>query len=375
MATLGELQGLAARIVQSEVDHLIEDLIDYDIAPIHLPVARGHPLEPRYQACVLAIARLLGTLQQDGLRGIAEDLDWDLRKSDDLASAVLEQSVRCRYRSFATEPRYWETSPDGAVFSTYPELREHLDGDGLIRADRLDARAATIFHSDSALHYHPFLRRHFNSHINEDLIGTLLRLSQQPGNVSRIAIDPEHHRPTAHFEEYCERDYWHGPPLNAEKLDDPHYVGVTVHGDPLTGLTHEYPRLFVSWARDGEGNKVVQIEELCEHQSARQGGLRLLRYLHAIRDTKRGVFVHCDGAVRGYTEEEYALRAQRAYVTGRQSASRYRKLFRIDGAITASEWGDLTAKWFRHNRLILEYLESLGPGDDSPRSARGLITT
>lgn len=100
-----------------------------------------------------------------------------------------------------------------------------------------------------------------------------------------------------------------------------------------------------------------------------------MRYLHAIRDTKRGVFVHCDGAVRGYTEEEYALRAQRAYVTGRQSASRYRKLFRIDGAITASEWGDLTAKWFRHNRLILEYLESLGPGDDSPRSARGLITT
>lgn len=85
---------------------------------------------------------------------------------------------------------------------------------------------------------------------------------------------------------------------------------------------------------------MVQIEELCEHQSARQGGLRPSRYLHAIRDTKRGVFVHCDGAVRGYTEEEYALRAQRAYVTGRQSASRYRKLFRIDGAITASEWGD-----------------------------------
>jgi hypothetical protein len=76
------------------------------------------------------------------------------------------------------------------------------------------------------------------------------------------------------------------------------------------------------------------IEELSEHGSAEQAGLRLLRNLHAIGDIEGGVFIHCDGALRAYTPEEYDKRKNKSYVTGRASASRYRKIFRLDGVIS-----------------------------------------
>lgn len=117
--------------------------------------------------------------------------------------------------------------------------------------------------------------------------------------------------------------------------------------------------MFVDWRLDKEGRKVVQIEELSDHAGAEQAGLRLLRYLHAIRDIERGIFIHCDGAVRAYTPEQYEDRKSKLYVTGRPSASRYRKLFRLDGLISTETWSNVTAQWFRHNRLILEYLQEL----------------
>lgn len=107
---------------------------------------------------------------------------------------------------------------------------------------------------------------------------------------------------------------------------------------------------------DKDGNKVVQIEELSDHPGSYVGGYRVLRYLHAIRDICTGVFLHCDGAVRAHRPDEYEVREMRDFITGRASSSRYRKLFRVDGTIATDDWRNITAQWFKHNRLILEYL-------------------
>ena len=159
------------------------------------------------------------------------------------------------------------------------------------------------------------------------------------------------------FTPYFEHDYWFGPPLSPSVLDDPYKVGTTVHADPRSGLMHEYPRLYVHWAMDKEGRKVVQIEELSDDSGSNQGGYRILRYLHAIRDIERGTFIHCDGAVRAYTSEQYALRCRKEFVTGREWASRYRKVFRLDGSIATDAWSNIAAGWFRGNRLMTEYLQ------------------
>lgn len=175
--------------------------------------------------------------------------------------------------------------------------------------------------------------------------------------------------PTTAFSEYFEHDFWFGPPLSPSALDNPYELGVTVHGDPRSGLTHEYPRLFVDWSLNRDGNKVVQLEELSDHRSSDQAGLKLVRYLHAICDIRRGVFVHCDGAVRAYTPQQYASRAQKQFVTGRESAARYRKVFRLDGDIETNAWSHIAARWFRGNHLVGEYLQSIASDSASVTDA------
>lgn len=38
----------------------------------------------------------------------------------------------------------------------------------------------------------------------------------------------------------------------------------------------------------------------------------------------------------------------------------YRKVFRMDGEIETDQWSQVTALWFRGNKLVLEYLSGLG---------------
>jgi hypothetical protein len=132
---------------------------------------------------------------------------------------------------------------------------------------------------------------------------------------------------------------------------------------------HEYPRLYVAWSMDKEGHKVVQIEELSNDPGSNRVGLRLMRYLHAIRDIDRGVFIHCDGAVRAYTYKQYEARAAKDYMTGRESAGRYRKVFRLDGVIATDAWSNIAAQWLRGTRLMKEYLDSLAVQTGRPQDA------
>ena len=92
---------------------------------------------------------------------------------------------------------------------------------------------------------------------------------------------------------------------------------------------------------DHEGNKVVQMEELITPSNDQFCDYRLLRYLHSIRDIENHTFIHCDGAVRVYNDEEF--RARRG----------------VDGSISTNEWSDIVAKWFRHDNLAGEYLATL----------------
>jgi hypothetical protein len=297
----------------------------------------------------------LPRLQQSQLRG---ELPWHLQEESNLSMALVENAVYQPYFDLDVGI-FAHGLKTERVYQAHPELHSRIDEDGLLPVEGFDAGPQVLMHAGSALHYHPLLRRHFTSHINDTLLSTVLKAAEDTRADARIALNEQHFMPAAEFREYMEADYWFGPPLSPATLDDPMKVGVTVHGDPQQGLTHEYPGLLVDWRLDKEGRKVVQIEELSEHASAQQAGLRLLRYLHAIRDIESGVFIHCDGAVRAYTPAQYEARKTKLYVTGRTSASRYRKLFRLDGVISTETWSNVAAQWFRHNRLILEYLHKL----------------
>lgn len=348
----------AAACGEQALNDLASAMRDYCVAPLHLPQWPAESqVGKKYRACCVQVGERLGRLPVDWVENLQRQLPQYF--SDVLSEAIMQHAIWESYHDF--RPSELNAKPhDDRVFVEHPDLKSRLDGDGLLQLDGMDAQPAAVFYKHSALHYHPLLRRHFTSGINADLIQTLISAAELRGNLLRIAIDSEHLMPASEFTPTLEHDHWYGPPLSERVLDDPHVLDTTMHADPESGLMHEYPCLFVRWQLDKEGRKVVQIEELSEHGGAFRGGYRLLRYLHAIRDIDHGHFVHCDGAVRAYDAQAYALRSQKSVVTGRESATRYRKLFRLDGVITTAEWSTIVARWFNHNRLASEYLESLG---------------
>lgn len=337
---------------------LVLAMRDHGVPPLMLPVTDGADgVREKYDDCRARLAEALGSATPEQLVDLKGGLPWHL-KDIEVCDALLQDATWDLYFQFS--PSEMESRPIGdRVFRRYPDIAGRLDEEGLIDLSGLAAQPTGILHRESVLHYHPLLRRHFTSRINDVLIQTLLTVAGRGDNRLRIAIDSEHLAPASAFHSSFEKDYWYGPQISPAALDDPRSTGTTVHADPRTGPSNEYPRLFVDWRVDKEGRKVVQIEELSDHYSATRGGFRLLRYLHAIRDVQSGVFVHCDGAVRAYDPAAYASRAAKQFVTGRESATGYRKLFRLDGEIATDEWSHVVAKWFRHNKLALEYLGSL----------------
>lgn len=367
------------RMVRSVCGPSLDDLVfamrDHLTRPGMLPPAedaavRQPDLADAYNRCARPLEQHLGSMPAEAVVEVRGLLPWHLADVEErhLLAATLEVATWRGYYDLDLAA-FSAADPDARLYQSHPELVLDTDDDGLLHVAGYDAQPQVLLFRDSALPYHPFLWRNFAGNVNDTLTQSLLEVGSTEAAALRLALNEQHFMAASAFSAYIEMDYWWGPPLSAETLDDPHEVGVTVHGDAQSGLMHEYPRLFIDWSMDKEGHKVVQIEELSDDPGASRAGLRLLRYLHAIRDIERGVFIHCDGAVRAYTHEQYEARAAKGYVTGRESAGRYRKVFRLDGDIETDAWSNIAARWFRGNRLMKEYLDSLSASTGEPPDA------
>jgi hypothetical protein len=197
--------------------------------------------------------------------------------------------------------------------------------------------------------------------MNDDLIRQILEVGRRQGNSCRIAIDERRLTTSDDFSWMLEEDYWHGPPLTDDFIDDPYQTGLTVHkypdDDPHLSLGYESIEAF--WSPVKKANKTIQMEEILVPSRKKVGGVHVLRYLHSIRDIESKSFVHCDGAVRCYTDDQY-LQRRNTRVHTAERALHYRKVFRIDGNISSNEWSNISVLWFRGNRLVQEYLSNFG---------------
>ncbi len=243
------------------------------------------------------------------------------------------------------------------VFAAAPHLAPLLDESGLITMTGLDARPWGLHTGDYAFHYHQLLRRNYRSGIHYGLIGAVLQLTEQHQLTARLALDERRLRFRGEYQETYEADYWYGPSLTEADLDNLSVVGETFHGDPDGGTCwlNPYAGLSVRWTVS-DNLKTVEIEEFMPQPDPTSGWV-FARYLHAIRDTSKQVFVHCDGAVKAYAADRYP-RVQHDF-KHRGKGDRYRKLFRIDGEFPAAAWSELACSWFRGNRLITEYFGEL----------------
>lgn len=368
------------QMVRGVCGTLLDDLVfamrDHLIQPGTLPLAddaavRQPALAVAYDRCAARLAQHLAALPAEAVVEVRGWLPWHLAEVEDrhLLAATLEVATERGYYDLDLAA-FSAADPDARLYQSHPDLLRDTDHDGLLEVASYEAQPQALFYKGSAVPYHPFLWRNFAGNVNDALTQSLLEVGTTAAASLRLALNEQHFMAASAFSAYLESDYWWGPPLSSETLDDPRNVGVTVYGDPQSGLMHEYPRLFVDWSMDKEGHKVLQIEELSDHPGASHAGLRLLRYLHAIRDVERGVFIHCDGAVRAYTHEQYEAREAKNYVTGRESAGQYRKVFRLDGNIETDAWSNIAACWFRGNLLLKEYLDRLSTGTGESSEVR-----
>jgi hypothetical protein len=344
---------------------LVRAMLDADVAPADLGLASWPVLIELRDQALDRLRTELGRHAESERRLLSDQLPWYLRdESVDLEFAVLWVATQ-PYCSDIPLGVFDLPGPESRVLRHLPELEKNIDDDGLLNCAGVEAQPQALFYGNHVIRYHQFLRdgwaangSDFSGLINDSLLRVLLAAADGRENLLRLAIDDSRIAPRSAFTPFAVKDYWWGPHLSEHWLDDP-AGGCTVHEDPA-GQDAEtgYVKFMAYWRMDHEGHKVAQMEEVVGPSSRLIGGYQVLRYLHSIRDIENHFFIHCDGAVRAYDAEGF-MKRQSENMPTETRAAKYRKVFRVDGSISTKEWSDITAKWFRHNNLAIEYLATL----------------
>lgn len=348
----GDIAAIQRKLGRKLVE-LRQTMLDVDVPPVFL-FDDDRPRLVTVRSDAVDILDQWGTEEPEAVAGIYSRLP-DVLQAPSASEALLEAATTATY--FDLPISLFDNPPDDSrVFAAAPALVPLLDESGLVRVTGLDARPWGLHTGRYAFQYHQLLRRGFGSGIHYELIGTVLRLAEEHRLLVRLALDERRLRYAEEYREFFERDRWFGRALNDDDLDSLAAVGETFHGDPDGGTSwlHPYAGLSVRWTADGD-LKSVEIEEFMPPPKPGDEWV-FVRYLHAIRDTSKKAFVHCDGAVKAFAASTYPLTQQDFRARGK--GDRYRKLFRVDGEFPASVWSDLACSWFRGNKLVLEYFDT-----------------
>ena len=355
---------------------LIQDMLDHNVPPIFLSRRDGWGFVGERQRVALELldsfAARLTSEQRESIWSGVEEIDRMLATGQDGEHLALLALQKATEPLFFALPDCTFAHPQEAdrVFRQYPELLqpEYMDKKGLLEMRReWKVHPQALFYGSHALSYHQLLRRAFTSNLNDELIGTAIGHWRRDDTAKLwLALDGRRLLPAEQFTEWLERDFWDGPHLSEDLIDDPRLIGVTRHGNPEPNLLRPYWQFLVSWSYDADQHqKTCEMEELLLDPRPEHCRYILMRYMHCIRDVRRHTFIHADGAMRGYLPSTYTARVVDRTVTPTNNPEVYRKVWRLDGAITSDTWSDLVARWFRGNQLAVEYLGELMSNGDA----------
>ncbi len=255
------------------------------------------------------------------------------------------------------------------VESLFQNLIELKDKSGLINIQDLKKDFTYKYHGvfihntlPLCLYSHSYFRKSLSRYNNfHHLFLDEFMSHHSDENITlKIALDWDiiGYAPT--FSQTLEFEYWFGPKYNND-IDKINH-GLTVHNcNDFEKKYHEISSTEFYW-KNNEHLKEFELEELRENNTPTIKDFFGCRYIHSIFDTKKKIFIHFDGAIRGYSSDLYFERIdQKMTDFGRKSD--YTKLFRIDGALDLKDWKNLITKYMQGNPLIYEYFEI-----DKPKS-------
>ncbi|HKG58375.1 MAG TPA: hypothetical protein VKB05_01255 [Pyrinomonadaceae bacterium] len=339
----------------------------------YYPGEPSNPVSKLLQELLDEAVDLLGIMSEAEIRSLVESLPTgirafvDLRVKDDLDDLKLRRIAFQCLVAFVQKGYFPFKTPVDAdlnrseVLKVYPELRELLDDDGLLRLDdRFTLHDAGIEYKDHVLHYHQFLRRGFTSNPNFNFLNLFIDYYVRTAstNTFRVAIDQSRLMPKEFLQHLFEFDTWYGPRFDRSKLDDLNEVGLTVLKRTPTLVAKiffdnvERTEFFWSYR---DGIKTFEVEGVSE-ESALFDAYYLNKYVHSERDVRASVLRHCDGAVKVYLKDEYNQRLN-TYMPREPRSFKRIKVFRIDGNIDVDKWIELLSQFFKGNEMIIEYFD------------------
>lgn len=244
----------------------------------------------------------------------------------------------------------------------FPSLFESADKNGLIYLkdilDNFNYEGSGIFKSKNG-NFCIFCHQYFNRNLsilnnyNTYFIDEFIRLNSNNDITLRIAIDKNLIGLSETYRGVLEFDYWWGPKFNNDISSIPDQVTRYESSDEQKFFSSVAGTEFW-WKTDGV-EKTLEIEEIREQPSLGIGKESYgCRYIHSIYDNNKTEFIHFDGAIRLYSDEQILKRWEDSINKAGKNTT-YTKLFRIDGKLELSDWKKLCILYYKGNPLLFEY--------------------
>ena len=248
------------------------------------------------------------------------------------------------------------------VEKIFPSLFENVDKNGLIYLkdilNNFDYQGSGIFKSKNGT-FCIFCHQYFNRNLsllnnyNTYFIDEFVRLNSKNDITLRIAIDKNLIGLSETYKGFLEFDYWWGPKFNNDISSIP---------DQVTRYESNEEQKFFSdvsgtefWWKTDASEKTLEIEEITEKPTLGVDKDSYgCRYIHSIYDSNKTTFIHFDGAIRLYSDEQILKRWEENINKAGKNTT-YTKLFRIDGKLELSDWKKLCILYYKGNPLLFEY--------------------
>ena len=248
------------------------------------------------------------------------------------------------------------------VEKIFPSLFESKDKDGLIYLNEIindfNYVGSGIFKSKNG-EFCIFCHQYFNRNLsllnnyNTYFIDEFIRLNSNNDITLRIAIDKNLIGLSETFSGVLEFDYWWGPKFNNDISRIPNEVTRFESNEEQKYFSSVIGTEF--WWKTDKNEKILEIEEIREKPSL---GIDKdsygCRYIHSIYDNNKTEFIHFDGAIRLYSDEQILQRWE-VNINKAGKDTTYTKLFRIDGKLELSDWKKLCILYYKGNPLLFEY--------------------
>ncbi|KQU27248.1 hypothetical protein ASG65_01430 [Bacillus sp. Leaf13] len=216
--------------------------------------------------------------------------------------------------------------------------------------DQSSANHQGIFYNDKFYYYSPLLTTRRDAKLPPELISLLFEQIKIDNTVScrldnNLSIDKHYYKPF--YREFSE--VFQGREINLDGILFPIHSGNNEFFCVYNPKTMKKIQFKISHRKDAE--RWIEVEELWDIHGKEEQEYFIIKYLHSIYDPQINSFVHIDGSINIYRNDNYKLRINQQISA---HVDLHIKQWLVEGEIKILDWGKLILHFFNDPDLILD---------------------